>query len=188
MARKDYLIKQRKFFTVGTICRLDDSQKLEALFGAVNICLETVPNMQIIIVGEGKEKKNLSWLAKKIAVENIVWFVGGLDRPKKWLKSFDLYVLPVSKILMADYYNVLEAMSIGLPVIGPKNFGLEDLVEENKTGSLVEFDNPEMLANLILKLEQNIVWRQELGKNGKEKVDKYFTIDRMAENIQNIFN
>jgi glycosyltransferase involved in cell wall biosynthesis len=188
MAKKDYLIKQRKFFTVGTICRLDETQKMESLFNAVNLCLETVPNLQIIVVGEGREKKNLSWLAKKIAVENVVWFVGGQERPKKWLNSFDLFVLPVSAINLNDFYTVLEAMSVGLPIIGPKNFGLEDLVVENKNGSLIEFDNPEMLAGFILKLEQNTSWRRDLGKNSKEKIENYFTMQKMSDKLNTIIN
>jgi len=188
MAKKDYLKKQKKFFTVGTICRLDESQKIESIFGAINLCLETIPNLQLIVVGEGREKKNLIWLAKKIHVENVVWFVGGQDRPKKWLDNFDIFVLPLSQVRIPDYYSVLEAMSAGLPVIAPKNFGLENMVSENRTGTLIEFDNPEMLARQIIKLEQNIGWRQELGKNAREKIANEFTFDIMSDKLNKIIN
>jgi glycosyltransferase involved in cell wall biosynthesis len=188
MAKKDYLKKQRKFFTIGVVCRLDENQKIEWVFSAVNLCLETIPNLQLIVVGEGREKKNLTWLAKKIHVENMVWFVGGQDRPKKWLDNFDIFILPLTQVKIPDYYSVLEAMSAGLPVIAPKNFGLEDMIGENRTGTLIEFDNPEMLSQQILKLEQNIGWRHELGKNAKEKIASDFTLDKMSSKLNEIIN
>jgi glycosyltransferase involved in cell wall biosynthesis len=188
MAKKDYLKKQRKFFTIGIICRLDENQRIETIFSAISSAIETIPNLQLIIVGEGREKKNLIWLSKKMHVENVVWFVGGQDRPKKWLDNFDIFVLPLIQTKIPDYYTVLEAMSAGLPVIAPKNFGLEDMVVENRTGILIDFDNPEMLSRLIIKLEQNINWRRDLGKNAKERIIADFTLEKMADNLNKIIN
>ena len=189
----------RKYFTVGTVTDLDYQQNIETLFRAVKICLTVIPNLQLIVVGDGAEKKSLIWLAKKMGIDSLVWFVGGTNslkqngpvslsqggqaHLKKWLDSFDVFVVASETPSLTDFDTCLRAMAAGLPVIGPSNFGLEDIIEENKTGFLIE-NNNEILAQQIIKLQQNKHLRLRLGKEAKERVDKCFRMDRMVEEFE----
>lgn len=181
LAKKEYPGFSRKFFTIGTIADLDSHQKIENIFHAVNNCRNIIPNLQIIIIGDGPEKKNLSWLAKKLEIENFTWFIGSQEHLRKWLDSFDIFVAALDQMYDCDYMNLLKAMAAGLPVIGPNHLGLEEIVQENKTGSLIEINNSEMLSRQIIKLEQNQMLRKQLGRNAMEVVDKSFTIDKIAQ-------
>lgn len=176
----------RKYFTVGAVTTLNQKQKIETIFQAVKNCLPLVANIQLIVIGEGRERKNLLWLAKKMQIENLVWLVGEQEQLKKWLDSFDIYLAASDCLKLDDYGNILEAMTAGLPVLGPRNLALEDLVVENKTGALIEADNSEMLARQIIKLHQDKGLRLFLGKNGRERVNKFFTLDKMVENMRQI--
>ncbi len=169
----------RKYFTVGVIAELSQKQKVETIFQAIKICLPVIPNLQLIIIGEGKERKNLVWLTKKMGIENLVWLVGEQEQLKRWLGGFDIFLAANDAPKLDDYGNILEAMAAGLPVLAPRNIGLEDLVVENKTGSLIESDNNEMLARQIIKLHQDKKLRLSLGKNGNERINRLFTLNQM---------
>lgn len=178
----------RKYFTVGAITALDQKQKIETIFQAVRNCLPVIPNIQLIIIGEGEERKDLMWLAKKMEIDNLIWLVGEQEQPKKWLNSFDIFLALGENLSLDDYGNILQAMSAGLPVLASRNIGLEDLVIENNTGSLIESDNSEMLARQIIKLHQDRRLRLYLSKNGRERVNRSFTLEIMVEKLAQTFS
>jgi len=178
----------RKYFTVGVITALNQKQKIETIFQAVKISLPVIPNIQLIIIGQGEERKNLSWLAKKMEIDNLIWLVGEQEQLKKWLDSFDVFLALGENSSLDDYGNILEAMAAGLPVLGPRNIGLEDLIIENHTGSLIEADNSEMLARQIIKLHQDKRLRLFLGKNGQTRAGRSFTMEIMVEKLAQIFS
>jgi len=183
----------RKYFTIGTVSELKQPNQIENLFRAVRKCLTVIPNLQIIIVGDGVERKNLIWLAKKMEINNIVWFVGEPSRGgqamylRKWLKSFDIFVITSEDSSLSNLGIVLKAMAIGLPIVGPRNKGFEDIVLDGKTGLLVEANNSEALTKEIIKIEQDGRLRRKLGKNGVELVEKSFRIERTVRELEEIF-
>lgn len=177
----------KKYFSIGTIVNFDLPQKLDILFHAVNTALTVIPNIQLIVIGEGSEKKNLQWKAKKMQIDNLVWFIGRQEYLKKWMDNFDLFISVAGNPNLDDMCAILSAMSSGLPVIALKNAGLEDLIAENDTGSLIEMDQSEMLARQIIKLHQEPELRKRLGANAREQVDKNNTIDKMVEVLEKVF-
>lgn len=179
---------KRKFFTIGVILDLNKDQKVEALLQAVKKCLAVIPNIQLVIVGDGEERKNLSWFSKKMEIDSLVWFVGKQSHFKKWLDSFDVYIVAKERPHMDDIEVVLKAMAAGLPVLGPNNSILEDIVEENKTGCLLELDNSEMLARQIIKLYKDRRLKLMLGQYAQEAVKEKFFLERMAVEFIEVFN
>ncbi|MFA6171268.1 MAG: glycosyltransferase family 4 protein [Patescibacteria group bacterium] len=195
----------RKFFTVGTVVDLDKKQKTEILFQAIKECSSAIPNLQLVIIGDGKERKNLSWIAKKLKIDNQVWFIspGGqpgpgaepagqagekINFPKKWLDSFELYISVCEEPVLTDFSYVLKAMANGVPVIAPAGLGFEDIIIQNKTGCVIEMDLSEMLARQLIKLFQNLNLRAQLGQNARALVDRDFNLDKMAENFIKALN
>lgn len=179
---------KRKYFTVGAAVDLNCQQNLKSLFGAVKICLNVIPDIQLIIIGDGKKRKDLIWLAKKMEIDNYIWFVGKQSRLRKWLDNFDVYAAASEKPNLTDIKICLKAMDASLPIIGVSNLGLEDLIESEKQpcGILTDNGNNEELAQSIIKLQQNERLRLEMGKNAKEKVEKYFSIDNMLNKFEKI--
>lgn len=171
----------RKFFTLGTATQLNHKQNIEILFQAIHKSLTVIPNIQLIIIGEGKERKNLAWLAKKMEIDNLVWFVGEQTYLKKWLDNLDIFIFVNKTLGLADLNYALCALLAGLPIIGPNSVGLEDIIQNNKNGILTEMDNSDILAQHIINLEQNRNLRTRLGQQGKTIISQYFSLDRMTE-------
>ncbi|MDO8260475.1 MAG: glycosyltransferase [Candidatus Magasanikbacteria bacterium] len=185
-------LKKRKYFTIGIVSELNNEKtgdKFEKVFQAIKKALVVVPNLQIIVVGEGEERKNLGWLTKKMEIDNMIWFVGGPNLPeigsqkhlKKWLDSFDVLISVCKKIDLNDLQILLHAMASSLPIIGPENIGLETIINNQKNGSLINTDNSDTIAAEIITLQQSKSTRQEYGKKASTTVHNHFTISRMAD-------
>ena len=82
-------------------------------------------------------------------------------------------------------YALLEAMSMGLPVVATRVCGCQDVVEEGVTGLLVAPDRPEELARQMLRLLRDPAYARRLGAAAREAVEREFPsarfLDRMAD-------
>lgn len=194
LAKAEQSSFSKKYFTIGTITDFLPPNQIENLFQAIKICLTVIPNLQLIVVGEmdgvasraGQEKK-LGWLAKKIGISNLVWFVRDQENLKKWLDAFDTFIVTGESLRMSNLSAVLRVMYAGLPVVGFSDCGLEDIILEKKTGMLVGKNNNEFLAQAIIELHNNKRLRSGLGENAKEAVEKKFNLNEIVTQVENIF-
>ncbi len=184
LAQKEY--PRRKFFTIGTFAELTPESHLETLLKAAKEIREVVPNLQIIIVGDGPEKKNLLWLAKTLGIESTVWFVGSTEKTFKWLENLDLYIYTKSYVSLKEQLFALEIMSRKLPLIADVGVGLDDLVFEGKTGHLVIFKNTSELAQTIINLEQDPKLRQLMGEESKKRVADLFNPQKALDQFAKV--
>jgi glycosyltransferase involved in cell wall biosynthesis len=145
----------RKFFTIGTVVDLNEPQRIEILFQAIKKCLTVIHHLQLIVIGDGIERKNLTWLAKKMDIDNIVWFVGKQKNIRRWFNNFDIYVISSENFNLTNISSCLEGMAAELPIIGPNSIGVSDLIKNKQNGLLVEAGNSEPLAQAIIKLQQD---------------------------------
>lgn len=172
---------KRKFFTLGTIIDINSESHLESLLGACKEIMELIPNLQLIIVGDGPEKKNFQWMAKQLGIESVAWFVGQSDKPSKWLENLDLYVVTRSRLSLKDQHFVLEIMQRGLPVVADICSDLDDLIHDGKTGQLVNFRQAKDIAEAIIKLEQDPRNLEKMREASKERVGKLFSVDKQLD-------
>lgn len=175
-----------KPFTVGTICRLHKEKGVEYLLKAIKIALEFIPSLQLIVIGDGPEKKNLIWLAKKLEISGRVKFVGFQEDTIKWINSFEIFILPSIK-KEAFGMVLLEAMARAKPVVATRVEGIPEVVFDQKTGVLVEPQNSEAIADAIIYLFSQPSVRKEMGENGKKRVEEFFALDRMVDEYYNEF-
>jgi len=174
---------QKKFFTIGTVAKLNSGQTIEILFGAVKKALDVIPNLQIIIIGEGEKKKKLTWLAKKMEIDNLSWFVGEQTHLNKWFDGFNIFSSARANADLNDIFVLLKAMEAGLPIISVENHGFDDIIENNKNGLLLPKDDSELLAGAIIKLQQNKMLSKNLGQNAKEAIRDRMNLDLMARDF-----
>jgi glycosyltransferase involved in cell wall biosynthesis len=175
-----------KFFTVGTITDLNETSKIEIIFSSIKKCVSIIPNIQFIIIGDGKMRKNLTWIAKKMEINNLVWFVGKQQHQRKWLDGFDSMVMTSKQLDLKEIKTISKAMSAGIPVIAPYNVGLEYLIDDNKNGILIDTNNSDNIAAQIIRIQQNKHLRNQLNISAKETIDNYFKLDKMVKNFNKI--
>lgn len=118
----------------------------------------------------GQYEAYLRNMIAKLNVQRQVKFLGSVSREEKW-KLYglsDLFVLP--SIHEALGLVILEAMSIGLPVIASNVGGIPEVVKEGYNGLLFEPSNWKDLADKITLLLNDDEMRERIGKNAKKSV------------------
>lgn len=178
---------KNKFFTIGTIQDLDkNTSHLEKLFQAIKKCTEVIPEIQLIIAGDGPGRKRLSWIARKMGISNLIWFVGNHKNPQKWLVSFDLYVStsPIPSFSLLN--TMLLALSDSLPVIAPEDKGFEEFIKDKESGILLDIDDTEALARSIIELQQNSFKRKNIGQKGQIHAHENFRLENSIAILKSI--
>lgn len=142
--------KPHQGFIVITVARLEKVKGIEYLIKAIDVLRSN--NIELLIIGDGSERKNLENLTRNLVLEKKVRFLGQIPNEKipEYLVLADCFVLP--SLREGFGIAVLEAQAAGLPVIGTKVGGILDLIENGKTGLLVEPGDSQALASAIFKV------------------------------------
>ncbi|HEX9664616.1 MAG TPA: glycosyltransferase family 4 protein, partial [Patescibacteria group bacterium] len=172
-------------YVIGTVCRLKPESGLGYLLKSLKTASEIIPNIHLIIIGEGGEKQKLIWLARQLGIEQKVRFVGWQDDLVRWINNFDLYILPS---LVKDSVStvLLEVMALGKPIIATKTGANPEIVEHGQTGIVIEPENPEMMAQVIINLYNNPDWLEQYGINGRKRIEEYFDLEKVVEEYNRI--
>jgi glycosyltransferase involved in cell wall biosynthesis len=83
---------------------------------------------------------------------------------------------------------MMEAMAIGVPVVAYSIPGVTNLVLHEKTGLLVNFGDKEALKNAWLQLLDNPERASRFGADGKERIEKCFSAQRMATEYTQLYS
>ncbi|PER45198.1 hypothetical protein COL26_20335 [Bacillus thuringiensis] len=132
----------------------------------------------IRFVGEGPLKKEIELEVKEKNLSNKVIFLGNRDDIPEMLACSQIF------ILTSDWeglpLSIIEAMRSGLPVIASNVGGVEELVQDGKTGFLIEKGNKKELMEKIKFLMENAELRNEMGLSGRKRYIEHFTFEKMA--------
>ncbi len=110
------------------------------------------------------------------------------EEKEEVFSSADIFVLPTYD----ECYPLvlLEAMQHGLPCISTNVGGISSIIEEGKTGFIVEERNAQALENAMVRLYEDETLRKEMGKCGREKYEREMTLDvfekRLTEILQSL--
>jgi glycosyltransferase involved in cell wall biosynthesis len=164
----------------------------------VDIILEaaklTLDNEQIVylIIGDGVEK---GIIEKKIKLENIsnVLLLPPISKDKlnDYLSIFDVQVIPLIKkelFTMTVPSKLYESMSAEIPVIICVNGEARKIVEQHKCGFYVEPENHKILAETILKINDNRSILENMGINGRKAAIENFSKKKVVLDLFNNLN
>src|SRR5215208_6471493 len=140
------------------------------------------PSAQVLLVGDGPERKALERDADRLGVGDRLHFVGFLahERLPAVLSYADLLVLPS---LYEELGTVLlEAMWAGLPIVASRTGGIPDVIEDGVNGMLVPPGEPEALARAIDRLLADRDLARQLSEGAQKRVKDY-NWEMLAERI-----
>ena len=129
-------------------------------------------------------------------------FLGWQPNPFPYYRAADIIVLPSVEqdVLMLDGNRVevrgnegfpttvLEAMCLGKPVIATQNAGIPEQVVNGETGLLVPQRDSQALAQAMLYLLDKPSVRKSMGERAATRVQALFTIERMVEQMINLYH
>lgn len=165
--------------------RLGKEKSLDFLLRAFQQVLQRCPNVTLVLVGSGPEKRALSDLAKKLKIKEKVIFTGLLspDVVAGAYASADLFVFP--SVTETQGLVLAEAMAAGLPVVARAAFGSLAMVEEGITGFLCGDDEEEFADRIVSLLEDLLLWRQ-MGEAAKKRALK-LSANKMVLRLEKVY-
>jgi glycosyltransferase involved in cell wall biosynthesis len=174
------------YTTIGTACRLCVEKGVDYLIRAFAKVVKQNPNVELLIAGEGPEKENLKKLTSNLNIKDKVKFLGFVKIMPDFLNQLDIFVLTPTR---RESFGIAaaEASACEKPVVATDISGLSEVVKDGETGFIVESKNIEAIANTLVKLAKNKDLRTKMGRKGRERVEKYFTIDKMIDNFEKVF-
>jgi glycosyltransferase involved in cell wall biosynthesis len=120
-----------------------------------------------------------------LQIQEHVCFTGYQKDVRPWLAALDIFVLSSDWEGMSN--ALLEAMAAGLPVVATAAGGTPDVVAEGRTGLLVPPRDPCALAEAIESLVRDPDLRHSMGRAGRERVAECFSVERMVERTQTLY-
>lgn len=175
--------------TIGCIAELHRNKGLSYVISAIaDIRKQDADSKHPIIfgvIGDGEERKNLENLAKNSKLENSVFFAGYKENASKFLSAFDLFILPSLKEGLP--YALLEAGSVGLPLIATSVGGAPDIITDMETGILIRPKDVKEIANALRFFIQNPQKIAEFGGKLKERIANDFSLGKMIRETIEIY-
>jgi len=170
--------------TVATVANLRKEKAHEVLIAAAARLAPRHPDVRFQIIGDGPRDAELRALASTLGVSDRVEFLGHREDVPALLARADVFVLPSRSEAFPN--GAIEAMAAGLPVIASRVGGLIDLVDEGRTGVLVEPDNPAALADAIGSLVDSPARAAVLGAAARDEVVRRYSFDRMVRSFETL--
>ena len=169
---------------IGTIANFYPTKGLPYLIEAA-AKLKNKHNFQVAIIGDGIERAYLESLIVKYGLADKIFLPGQIPEAAKYLKAFDIFVLPSVKEGLP--YAMMEAMAAGLPIVATRVGGIPEMIWDGQSGLTVPSKDPETLAATIEKLIDNPELRMALGTAAKADAEKKFGLERMLDETKKIY-
>jgi glycosyltransferase involved in cell wall biosynthesis len=170
---------------IGAVSRLSEEKGIQYLVQSVPLIPKQFSNFKIYIAGDGECREQLERMVESLKVQSHVKFLGHLTNVQAFLQQIDLFVQPSRSESLG--VAVMEAMSMGLPVVATRVGGIPEIVADNVTGLLVPSQDPEALAKAISDLCRDAETRKKMGMKGKELVAQKFRVSDFVKQTFDLY-
>lgn len=171
--------------TVGFLGRLVSRKNLPLLLDS----LSHLPDAQLVIAGEGRERTSLEAHARSLGVEDRVIWLGACDEASKWrvLSASDVFCLPAIEGADGGVEGfgivLLEASAAGTPVVAASSGGMTDVIDHERTGLLCSGRDADEIASMIRRFIEDQSLAQTCVSHAREQIEKRFNWIRVATTV-----
>jgi len=158
---------------------LVDHKGQRHLLDALPLAMRRVPDLHLVILGEGELRRPLEQQVHRLHLERAVRLPGFRTDVLALARSADLFVM--SSITEGLGSTVLDAMAMGLAVVGTRAGGIPEAVVDGETGLLVPVADPPALAEAIVSLMTDPERRARFGEASRRHVARHFTVDHLVD-------
>lgn len=173
--------------------RLVEKKGVKDLLTAYSLLSQNQRNQtHLWIIGDGVEKQSLEKLSQSLQIRDKVTFLGKLANEKlpEYYAAADIFIAPSITDSVGDTegqgVTLIEAMASATAVISTETGGISEVIEHNKTGLLVQPQNPAKLKAAILRLIECPKQRKEFATKGSQAAQNYAWV-RVSSDFQALY-
>ncbi len=150
----------------------DELYNVGCVLRAFGVIQKVYSDAKLIVIGDGAEKAKLHKMAKELQLRHVE-FRGRVSQEEmcKAYNECDIYLNSPNIDNMPN--SIIEAFACGLPIVSTNAGGIPYIVEDDKTGLLVNINDHKMLAEKALELLKDGNKAQTLISNAKIESKKY---------------
>lgn len=170
---------------VGMVANFSLEKNHRAMLEAIVKVKEKFPLIKCLLVGDGPLKKEIEGRVGKLELKENVFFASQRDDINQILSVMDIFVL--TSLCEGLPNAILEAMGCGLAVVATNVGGVPEVVEDGRSGILVEPTNHIQVAKAVIKLLENEDLRLSLGRRGREIIENRFNFKKMVQEYEDFY-
>jgi len=172
---------------IGCVAHLRPEKSHVDLLAAMKVLTnQSDRNVVLLLIGDGPEEQKLRRYTTTHNLSECVRFCGGVRDVRPYLGMTDLFVMPSSTEVFSN--AILEAMSVGLPVVCTAVGGSVEMVVNGETGITYPRHDVNSLVDSLQKLMNNNEKREQFGRRGASRVREVFSIERMDDQYARIIS
>jgi len=171
--------------------RLTEKKGCEYLIQAMAKIQVNHPDVKLVIIGDGLLRGELEALAAQ-QLRNYRFL--GMQPPeicKQWMQRSTLMVIPSITAANGDSEGLptvlLEAQSVGLPVIASRHAGIPEAIIHEETGFLADERNWQQIAHYISQLLENPALCQQFSQRGQERIRLHFDLHKQTKGLEELY-
>lgn len=167
--------------------RLVPWKGFDTLIGIMPDVAREVPDAKLVLIGDGPLFEDLRFTIKDSGAEATVTLVGAVGHEEllSYLKAADVFVLNTG--YEGFSHLLLEAMSVGAPIITTDVGGNPELIESDSTGILVKYNDKDALRASVVSLLKDDKERAALSRKARERAGG-FSKERMLDSLVRVFS
>lgn len=170
---------------LGTVARLDPIKNQAMMIRALRRVRLVVPEVHLVLVGDGPERGRLEQLARQEGVAEAVHFTGFRDDVPAVMAALDAFLL--TSFTEGTAMTLLEAMAAGTPCVATDVGGNPEIVIDGQTGYLVASDDDARLAERIGVVLGEPGRAAELGEAGRRLFTERYTVENMVDAYEALY-
>ncbi|MCR4337677.1 MAG: glycosyltransferase [Candidatus Omnitrophica bacterium] len=170
---------------VGIVGRLSKEKNQSLLLKSAAVLAKQYPQLRVLLIGGGPEEENLRRLIQELNITSIVRFTGILSNLEDIYPAMDVFVL--SSLTEGVPLTILEAMASHVPVVATSVGGIDELMEDQKTGLLLKSFAVEELVDKIRLLIEDQSLHQKITANADLSVRTKFSLKEMIQQYKKIY-
>ena len=166
-----------------TVGRLTIQKGHTYLLDAIPNILEHCPKAKFLIAGDGHLRSALEEKVANLGIGNSTYILGTRADIPDLLYSADVFILLWEGLPLA----LLEAMSTGLPIVATQVEGVKSIIANNVNGFIIPSKDAGAISEALIKILGDSKARKRFGDHNKMLVENEYTIDRMCERYEELF-
>jgi glycosyltransferase involved in cell wall biosynthesis len=165
---------------VGMVANFTDYKDYNTYINAANIIYQNYKNVIFFAIGNGQGLDKSKALIEKLGLTDNFRIINNETKIEEIIGLFDVAVLSSFSEGMSN--AIIEYMALSKPVVATDSGGTSEIVIDQITGFLVKKQNTQSLAEKVIQLLNNPEMARKFGIEGKKRVLKEFSLEKMVNN------
>jgi len=171
---------------VGTVSSLDRDHGVKYFIRAAQELIARGVDATYLIIGSGPYEKKIRQMIRKLSLEKEITLASTMPSYRTLASPIDIFVSPA----LTEGFNVfiLQAMSLGLPVVASAAGGVFSLITDQQNGLIVPKRDVSLFADKIQAYLVDKQFADKIGRKGFEFVKTQFPLHRMLESTLDAYS